>query len=547
MTRFGWRQRLILSLFGVALLVLTYSLLYQWAIFRFEEVNITIFQSLQTVIEIFTTAGFGGDTQYWNTAAMNLLVIGMNLTGVLLVFLALPVFAIPLFQQALENNPQQSTTISDHIIICSYNSRENVLRSELEAADVPYVIIDTDAETVLELNNNGVEAICGDPEQEQALKAANISAAQALVTDVSDTENIPVILTAKELEEDLRIISVAENEQDAEYHRYAGADRVIRPRQALGNALASRATLPITQKLLQTVELSDEFNISELRIEDDSELAGQTLAELKLQERMGVTIIGVWSNGKFISAPGPDIRIDENMFLLVAGSYEALTEVTTQTVSPKLSANDQVIVAGYGVVGQSTVETLEENGVSPTVIDMNDDDRVDVTGDITNRETFAKAGIENTRFVILAVDDDSTTMYATVAIKESAPDTEMIARANSIENTAKLYRAGARYVLSLSTVTGRMLSSVLLEDEEVLTLETQFEIVRTTAPELAGQTLRGAAIRDRTGATVVAIERDGELLTNPEPDLRMKENDQFIVTGSSNVINNFTETFRYSR
>lgn len=360
MTRFGWRQRFILSLFGVALLVLIYSLLYQWAIFRFEGVNITIFQSLQTVIEIFTTAGFGGDTQYWNTAPMNLLVIGMNLTGVLLVFLALPVFAIPLFQQALENNPQQSTTISDHIIICSYNSRENVLRSELEAADVPYVIIDTDAETVLELNNNGVEAICGDPEQEQALKAANISAAQALVTDVSDTENIPVILTAKELEEDLRIISVAENEQDAEYHRYAGADRVIRPRQALGNALASRATLPITQKLLQTVELSDEFNISELRIEDDSELAGQTLAELKLQERMGVTIIGVWSNGKFISAPGPDIRIDENMFLLVAGSYEALTEVTTQTVSPKLSANDQVIVAGYGVVGQSTVETLEE-------------------------------------------------------------------------------------------------------------------------------------------------------------------------------------------
>ena len=546
MTEPGWRRRLVLSLSGVALLVFVYSLLYQWAIFRFEGVNITIFQSVQTVIEIFTTAGFGGDTQYWNTAPMNLLVIGMNLTGVLLVFLALPVFAIPLFQQAFENEPQQSTTITDHVIICSYNSRENVLRSELEAADVPYVIIDTDADTILELNSRGVEAICGDPEQKQTLKAANISAAQALVTDVSDTENIPVILTAKELQEDLRIVSVAENEQDAEYHRYAGADRVIRPRQALGDALAGRATLPITQKLLQTVELSDEFNISELHVEDDSELAGQTLAELNLQERMGVTVIGVWSNGKFISAPGPDVRIDENTFLLVAGSYEALTEVTTQTVSRKLSENDQVIVAGYGVVGQSTVRTLEENGVSPIVIDINgnENERVDVVGDITNRETFLQAGIEDTRFVIVAVDDDSTAMYATVAIKESAPDTEMIARANSIENTAKLYRAGARYVLSLSTVTGRMLSSVLLEDEEVLTLETQFEIVRTTAPELAGQTLRGAAIRDRTGATVVAIERDGELLTNPEPDLRMKDGDRFIITGSNSVINNFTETFR---
>jgi K+ transport systems, NAD-binding component len=283
MTDPGWRRRFVLSLFGVALVVFVYSLLYQWAIFRFEGVTITIFQSLQTVIEIFTTAGFGGDTQYWNTAPMNLLVIGMNLTGVLLVFLALPVFAIPLFQQAFENNPQRSTTITDHIIICSYSSRETVLQSELEAADVPYVIIDTDAETVLELNSQGVEAICGDPEREQILEAANISAAQALVADVSDTGNIPVILTAKEAQENLRIISVAENRQDAEYHRYAGADRVIRPRQALGNALGSRATLPITQKLLQTVELSDEFNISEFRVEQDSELAGQTLAELNLQ------------------------------------------------------------------------------------------------------------------------------------------------------------------------------------------------------------------------------------------------------------------------
>jgi Trk K+ transport system NAD-binding subunit len=540
----GLQRRLVLSLSGVALLVLIYSLVYQWAVLRFEGIEITIFESLQTVIEVFTTAGFGGDTQYWNTAAMNLLVIGMNLTGVLLVFLALPVFAIPLFQQAIENKPQQSTTISNHIIICSYNSRENVLRSELEAADVPHVVIDDDSETVLDLNTRGVEAIYGDPEQAQTLKAANISEAQALVADVSDKKNVSVILTARELRENLRIISVAENKQDAQYHEYAGANRVIRPRQALGDALASRATLPITQKLVQTVELSEEFNISELRVGEGSELAGQTLAELNLQERIGVTVIGVWSNGKFISAPGPEVRIDENSFLLVAGRYQALAEVNSQTVSPKLSGNDQVIVAGHGIVGQATVQTLEANGVSPTVIDMNDDDRVDVTGDITNRETLTKAGIENARLVVLAVDDDTTTMYATAAIEESAPDTEMIARANSIENTAKLYRAGAKYVLALSTVTGRMLSSVLLDEEEVLTLETQFEIVRTTAPKLAGKTLKEAAIRDQTGATVVAIERNGELLTNPEPDLRMRDGDRFIIIGSNSVVNTFTEEFR---
>ncbi len=544
MTVTEWQRRIGLSLLAVVLLIAVYTLLYQWALLRFEGVGITVFESLQFVIEALTTAGFGGDTGFWNTAATNLLVIGMNLTGVLLVFLALPVVAVPLFQRALEDSPQQSTALTDHVIICSYNSRENVLLSELEAADVPYVIIDEDSETVLDLNSRGVEAICGDPEQEQTFEAANVAEAQALVTDVSDEENVSVILTARELREDLRIISVAENTQDAEYHRYAGADRVVRPRQALGRALAHRVTLPITEKLLDTVELSDNFEISELLVEDDSELVGQTLGELELQKQIGVTIIGVWSNGEFISAPGPDVRIDENTFLLVAGSHDALERVSSRTVSQKSPESDQVIVAGHGVVGQAAIEVFEDNGVSPTVIDLKDDEGVDITGDVENRETLSKAGIEDTRFVVLALDDDTSTMYATVAIEEYAPDTEVVTRTNNTENTAKLYRAGGEYVLALSTVTGRMLSSVLLEEEEVLTLETQFEIIRTNAPKLVGQTLEGAAVRGRTGAIVVAAERGDELLTNPGPDLRIQEDDRVIVTGSDDEINTFIEIFR---
>ncbi|MWV38925.1 NAD-binding protein [Natrialba sp. INN-245] len=191
-----WQRRIVMLLSAVALLVFVYTLLYQWAMLTFEGVEIAFFDSLQVVIEALTTAGFGGDTGYWNTAIMNLIVVWMNLSGVLLVFLALPLFVVPLFQQALKDNPQESTELTDHVIICSYNPREDVLRSKLEAADVPYVIIDDDPKTVLDLNTRGIEAICGDPEYEQTFRAANINEAQALVADVSDEENISVILTA---------------------------------------------------------------------------------------------------------------------------------------------------------------------------------------------------------------------------------------------------------------------------------------------------------------------------------------------------------------
>ena len=539
-----WQRRIVGAVSAVALLIVVYAILYQWALLTFEGVETTFFNSLQIVTEALTTAGFGADTEHWNTPLMNLFVVAMNLTGVLLVFLALPLVVVPLFQEALKDSPQKSTDLTDHVIICSYSSREDVLRSELEAADVPYVIIDTDPETVLELNDVGIEAIWGDPEQEETFRDANIEKAGALVADVSDEENVSVILTARELREDLTIVSVAEDENEAEYHRFAGADRVIRPRQVLGQALANKATLSLTRKLRETVELGEDFEISELLVKADCELAGQTLAELDLQEQIGATVIGMWSNGEFISVPGPDTRVDENTILLVAGSHRAIEQVRSRTISPNAPDTDRVVVVGYGVVGKATVKMLDSNGISHTVMDMKDDDAVDISGDVNDRETLSEAGIENARFVVLALDDDTTTMYTTVAIEEHAPDTDVITRVNDVQNMAKLYRAGAEYVLALSTVSGRMLSSVLLEDEEILTPGTQFEIIRTTAPKLAGKTLQEAAVRERTGATIAAIERNGELLTNPGADSLVERGDKLVITGSDDAVNRFIETFK---
>ncbi|SDJ49740.1 Trk K+ transport system, NAD-binding component [Halovenus aranensis] len=535
----GWRRRIAGALLGVVGLVVVYTFIYRWSMMTFEGVEITVFESLQVVVEAFTTAGFGGDTQHWNTNAMNAVVVGMNLTGVLLVFLALPLFVVPLFQQALEERPQESTDLTDHVIICSYNSREDVLRSELEAADVPRVVIEKDPETVLELNSDGIEAILGDPESEETFRAANVGQARAVVADVSDEENVPVILTARELHEELDIISVAESAQDAVYHRYAGADRVIRPREALGRSLARKATLSITQELRETLELGGDFELSELLVKPGSELAGQTVAESGLRDTIGATVIGMWTNGEFIPIPEPGRRIDGNSILLVAGSHQQLQQVNSRTIAPKASGDDRVVVAGYGVVGQSVVAELEEAGVSNTVVDAADTEGVDIVGDVNDPETLQKADVDDAKFVVLALDDDTTTMYSTVALEQFASDPEVIARANEVENTTKLYRAGAEYVLALSTVTGRMLSSVLIEEEEVLSPDLQFEIIRTSAPKLEGSSLGETDIGDITGATVVAVERGDELLTNIGPEYTAMPEDTLIVAGSDDAVNEF--------
>jgi K+/H+ antiporter YhaU regulatory subunit KhtT len=61
-----------------------------------------------------------------------------------------------------------------------------------------------------------------------------------------------------------------------------------------------------------------------------------------------------------------------------------------------------------------------------------------------------------------------------------------------------------------------MLASIVL-DEEILSLGTQLKLIRTTAPGAVGESLADADIRNRTGCTVVAVERDGNVVTHPRP------------------------------
>ncbi|MEF8779589.1 MAG: TrkA C-terminal domain-containing protein, partial [Haloferacaceae archaeon] len=106
----------------------------------------------------------------------------------------------------------------------------------------------------------------------------------------------------------------------------------------------------------------------------------------------------------------------------------------------------------------------------------------------------------------------------------------------------KIYRAGADYVLSLATVSGRSIASTILE-EEILSVGTNVEVLETTAPALDGETLSGARIRERTGCTVVAVERDGETFTDLEPEFRFQEGDELVIAGSDEGTNEFLELF----
>jgi len=515
-----------------------YSVVYYVGMSYFEGEQVSFLHAVQVVVETFTTTGFGSDSP-WTSDVMNALVIVMDLTGVLIIFLALPVVLFPLFEDRLSRNaPTSVEGLSDHVVVAGYSPRGAALVEELTARGRGHVFIEPDRELADELDaETDLTVIHGDPERAETLRAAGIDEARALVADVDDEVNASVALAARSIS-DCDVVTLVEEAGREAYHRYAGADEVFSPRQLIGESLAGKVTAGVTPELDDAIEIAEDFDIVELPVQAGSEVVGRTVADAGIRERTGVNIVGAWFRGEFVSPPPPDARIDGQTILVVAGRERQLERLKELTLSERRRRDGgPVVVAGYDEVGTTVVERIGDRAET-VVVDRLDKPGVDVVGDVTDEETLREAGVNEASTAIIAVSDDTTTVFATLVIREFNPDVEIIARADATESVRKIYQAGADYVLALATVAGRMLASTILE-EEVISFDQQVEVVRVGCGSLAGHTLAEADVRARTGVTVIAVERDDEVLTDLGPGFRVQHGDDLVVAGTDADMNRF--------
>ncbi|WP_435182654.1 potassium channel family protein [Halobellus sp. EA9] len=519
-----------------------YTVLYRWTLATFEGISVGWIEAMHVVVETFTTTGYGEDAGLWNAPPTFLLSMAMQFTGVALIFTTLPLFVVPLVERALERDPPTESSLTDHVIVTPLTAHGEILISELRSKDIPHLVIEPDRERARELRDD-YEVVHGDPESVADLRAANADAAVALVADSDDRTNASVILTAEQLDADVRLVSLVEEPEVADYHRYAGADDVVSPRQLLGESLARKAASPINPESEEAVLIGDDFEVAEVLIHPDSELEGRTIADGEIGRRTGADIIGIWSRGEFVTPPSPATVLDERTTLLVTGHEDQVARLRELARSEaRRHRRGRVVVAGYGEVGSTAADALADAGVPHVVLDSAEKPGVDVVGDVTDPEALERAGVADAESVLIALDDDTTAIFATLVVERLAPEAEIIVRANDAASVKKIYRAGAEYVLALSTVSGRMLASNLT-DEEVIAPQSQIEIVRVDAPRLVGTSLAKADVRARTGSTVLAVERDDELRTDVGPDFRIRSGDTLVVAGTDEAVNAFNERY----
>jgi Kef-type K+ transport system membrane component KefB/Trk K+ transport system NAD-binding subunit len=78
----------------------------------------------------------------------------------------------------------------------------------------------------------------------------------------------------------------------------------------------------------QMHENLERFAIAEVLIAESSEMAGQTLAELRFRQKHGVTVVGIRRNDEKITAPGPDNKLQVGDHLVLIGTSSKINLIT---------------------------------------------------------------------------------------------------------------------------------------------------------------------------------------------------------------------------
>jgi CPA2 family monovalent cation:H+ antiporter-2 len=247
---------------------------------------------------------------------------------------------------------------------------------------------------------------------------------------------------------------------------------------------------------------------------------------------------------------------------------------------PEEAIEDHVVIVGYGRVGHHIVDVLGQISVPRLVIDA-DPERIEelsrrgipnLYGDASNSEVLTHASLERARTLVVAGPDESASELVVAAARDIAPGLPIIARATTQDGIDRLAELGAQDVIHPELEGGLeiMRHTLLVLGFPVQEIIRYMDVVRrdhydmqvntpeehrllhdlihasrnievvwlTLSPEhpFVGQTLASANVRARTGASVVGILREGQLMANPKSMTVFQANDRIGLIGDQEEI-----------
>lgn len=526
----------------MALVVVIYSLIFQMLMAR-EHQSHSWFTGVYWTVQTLTTLGYG-DVTFTSDAgrAFSMVVLA---TGVVLLFVLFPFTLIQfLYAPWLEARNAARTPrhlplgTSGHVILTSYGPVEIALIERLDQFHLPYVVIIPDVARALALHDQGVRVMVGRLDDAATYREARVEGAAIVATTLADTANANIILTVREASATVPIVATATWETSVDLFRRAGCEQVIQLGEMLGMAIARR--IAGHGGRTSVIGQLDALLIAEASVAGTS-LAGQTVRESRLRERLNLNVVGVWERGRY--SPGtPDMRIGESATLLLSGTRADLDRYDAEIHAPDRVRGHAVVIGG-GRVGRATSRHLVAAGVDHRIVERLSDRVLDwsryVIGDATDPDILKSAGLDRADSVAITTHDDDVNVYLTMYCRRMRPDLQILSRATLEQNVSTLHAAGADFVLSYVPMEAMAIFDILRHGNLLLLAE-GLEVFSVALPApLVGKRLAEAGLREETGCNVLAVRRPGGTAAPPDIKAPLAAGTELILIGDRDAERRF--------
>jgi len=219
--------------------------------------------------------------------------------------------------------------LEQHIIVCGFGRYGAEVARNLQLQDTPFVIVEKVQEDEKDYQQYGYLFVMGDATNDQILEQAGLERAAGLICCLpDDTDNVYVVLTARQFNPNIRIVSRAINQRSEAKLLRAGANEVITPERIGGFFMANLMGKPDLVEFFNSVSQQEENGVYLEEIDFEtvpSHFCNRSIADLNIGSLTGTNVIAIRNdNGQYIINPPANTIIQPHTHLIVLGNKDQI-------------------------------------------------------------------------------------------------------------------------------------------------------------------------------------------------------------------------------
>lgn len=220
----------------------------------------------------------------------------------------------------------------NHYILCGAGETGWNAIKRFQKSNVDFVVIENDEAIVKELLDEGIPTIFGDASHEETLDKARIKTARGLIASLSkDSDNVFTVLTARELNPDLYIVSRAIDKNSHLKLKRAGANNTISPNEIGGSRMAALMLRPSVISFLDIITHAGDvvLDLEDVVICKNSPIMDKSLKDVKIPEKTGLIVLAIRKTGseKLQFNPHSDEVLQLGDTMIVLGKQDQVNEL----------------------------------------------------------------------------------------------------------------------------------------------------------------------------------------------------------------------------